>query len=326
MHGVLVMPAPRISVSRHEPEWQDWLAVRAAGISASNIAAILGINPWDSPFSLYWRKKLGGEVDPSPQMEWGSRLEDAIAAKFEERHADDGMVLRPGGLYRHPEHEWMLATPDRLLKIVDRGRLIPTAVVELKTASSLDDWGDDGTDQVPVHYRAQVIYQLDVLGLPHAHVALLCRGSTYREYTVAYDAEDAATMRKAAAEFMRRLGCDEAPDIDGSAATTATLKALHPSVVDEAVSVPVDLADQYRVRKELLDDAQAAYDEVCNRMRALIGNNREAVADGRRVARRSVYDRAGIDTKRLKADHPDLYAEYMTVTTVDALKPCKETP
>lgn len=334
MHGVLVMPAPRIAVARTDPEWQDWLAARAGGISASDIAAVLNINPWDSPFSLYWRKKLNTEIDPSPQMEWGGRLEDPIGAKFADLHP--AFDVRPGGLYRHPDHAWMLATPDRLLH--DRHPCLdcpecggavddePAAVLELKTASSLDEWGDEDTDQVPLHYRAQVIYQLDVLGLPRAHVALLSRGSTYREYTVQYDVEDAAIMRKAAAEFMERLANDDAPDIDGSAATTTTLKALHPSVVDEAVTVPTDLADQYRVRKELLDDAQAAYDEAANRIRALIGDNRIAVADGRKVAQRSVYDRAGFDTKRFKADHPDLFAEYETTTTVDALKPCKETP
>ena len=34
----------------------EWLAEREKGIGASEVAAILGLSPWDTPFSL-WLKK-----------------------------------------------------------------------------------------------------------------------------------------------------------------------------------------------------------------------------------------------------------------------------
>ena len=40
-----------------------WLAARREGIGASEISAVLGISPWESPFSLFWRKVNAWEID-----------------------------------------------------------------------------------------------------------------------------------------------------------------------------------------------------------------------------------------------------------------------
>src|SRR5262245_52949583 len=64
-----------------------WLEARRKGIGASEIAAVLGISPWESPFSLYWRKVNGWDYEPSSEMEWGTRLEPVIAEKYANNHA-----------------------------------------------------------------------------------------------------------------------------------------------------------------------------------------------------------------------------------------------
>lgn len=329
-HGILVLPAGC--------DRDDWLAVRRTGIGASEIAAVLGVSPYDSPFSLYWRKKLGTEVDANEDMEWGLRLEDPIAVKFAEQHPE--FDVQPGGLYRHHEHDWMLATPDRLLydhpcpRIGDHADCRAVELAQVKTTYSFDDWGEPGTDEIPVYYRAQVMQEMDVHGARRVHLPVLAsrrdaNGKRYREYVVDYDPEDAALGRKAGGEFMRRLADEDPPDIDGSAATARTIKALHPTVIDESVTVPLSVADQYRVRAELLADAQAAYDETYNQLLAATGNYRYAVADGRKVATRSVYDQTHLDTKRLKKQRPELaaeiYAEFGETSTVCKLIPLKET-
>jgi putative phage-type endonuclease len=298
---------------------ERWLAARKHGIGASEIPVILGLPPWDSPFSLYWRKKLGGELEMTDAMEWGTRLEDPIAEKFAECHPE--YTVHPGGLYRHAEHHWMLATPDRRLRPKDDS---PGELLQLKTAYDLDGWGEPGTDDVPLYYRAQVMQEMAVYGAPRCWLVVLAGGTRYREYVVKYDPTDAETLRAAGEAFMRRLADNDPPPIDAAKATTDTLKVLHANVVDELVSIPQALADQYRARKELLDDAQRNYDEAANQIRDALGAAKTAVCDGQRVATRSVYERHGFDAKTFKTDHPDLYRDYETTTTVDALKPCKE--
>lgn len=323
---------------------EEWLEARRIGeaaewrLGASEISAAMGICPpeWGSPFSLYWQKKLNMQGEMSEAMEWGLRHEPAIAAKFAENHPE--FDVRVSGLYRHGVHGWMVATPDRLLfEQMDTtgmraggstGVITPptraVALAQFKTASSVDGWGEPGTDDIPVYYKAQIIWEQDVYGADLTHVAVLFRGNMYREYVVGYDADDAKVMREAGAEFVQRLVDGNPPRIDGSAATTHTLKALHPSLIDEPVTVDTSLADMYWQRKQLLADAQAAYDEATNLMLEAIGDYRFAVADGRKVAYRSVYEKKGFDVKQFRADEPDLYAQYETRKTVNALYPAKE--
>jgi hypothetical protein len=40
------------------PDRASWLAARGKGIGGSDVAAILGLSPWNAPLSL-WMKKVG---------------------------------------------------------------------------------------------------------------------------------------------------------------------------------------------------------------------------------------------------------------------------
>src|SRR5690349_8562125 len=67
----------------------EWHALRAGGIGGSEIAAVVGLSKWTSAFEL-WHRKRGaiGQQAQNEAMEWGSRLEPVIAAKFAEEHPE----------------------------------------------------------------------------------------------------------------------------------------------------------------------------------------------------------------------------------------------
>lgn len=298
-----------------------WLAARRTGIGASEIAMVLGLAPgdWGSPFSLYWRKKLGTVAEMNEAMEWGHRHETTIAEKFFDQHQE--FYEKRAGLYRHPDHAWMLATPDRIAQPLDFG---PPELVQIKTGYSWDGWGDPGTDQIPIYYRVQVQQEMAVYGARRCWVPVLVGGNSYREYVVDYDQGDVDTIVAAGEAFMALLDAGTPPAIDGSAATTSTLRELHPSVIDEPVTIPLELADRYAQRRALLADAKAAYEETSNQVLALIGDCRSAVADGRKVATRSVSDVTRLDVAAIRRDHPDLAEQYTVTSTVARLMPAKE--
>ena len=70
------------------PDRQSWLNGRSLGIGASETAAALGENPYRSPFSL-WAEKTGklepADLSKFERVEWGNRLEGAIAKAVGER-------------------------------------------------------------------------------------------------------------------------------------------------------------------------------------------------------------------------------------------------
>src|SRR5690242_18272977 len=99
-----------------KPSNPEWLKLRRAGISASEIAAVVGLSPWQSPFSLYWTKVEGWETESNAEMSAGTRAEPVIADWFaDECDPLENLVVCPAGLYASAERPWALATPDRLL-------------------------------------------------------------------------------------------------------------------------------------------------------------------------------------------------------------------
>jgi putative phage-type endonuclease len=281
-----------IHLGHLEPGTPEWDAARAGlSITATEIAAVLGLSPWMSRFTL-WHKKAGlpsAPFEPSPQMEWGNRLEPNVVAKFADTHPEYQVLA--AGTWQHRERTWQRATPDRLLALVCG---TPVSIFEAKTADKdmAHEWGPDGSDQIPVHYRCQVIWQQDTTGLTAepAHLAVLIGGNDYREYVIPYDADDARMMRDAAAEFLATVRDGVRPDIDDSTSTYQTIRVQPEGREDVEVEVPDEDAARYELA---LQQAQAADRELTGARSVLldwIGTGRYATAFGRRIATRTVRD------------------------------------
>ena len=58
----------------------EWLEYRKDGIGSSEVATILGLNPWETPYQLWRRKKgLDAPKDETFAMKAGHYLEDAVS-------------------------------------------------------------------------------------------------------------------------------------------------------------------------------------------------------------------------------------------------------
>jgi putative phage-type endonuclease len=292
-----------------------WLAARQAGIGASEIAAVLGISPWDSPFSLFHKKANGWQTDDNPDMEAGRRMESAIADWAADLiDPNETLTFHPAGLYASAVRPWQLATPDRLVcdcQMHDNpfpgdesyqhehpdGNV--AAVLEVKHPYSWDGFGEDGTDEIPVYYRVQLLWQMDVMGVGEGYLGAYCNHQL-RVYHLRRDDKDLAVMRAAGAAFWARLQAGDVPPVDEHTATLATLKQLHPSVQDFDVQVPLELAEGYRRARAAKARAAALVDRYEARVRAAIGDGRRAMYGKQLVASRSVFGQWG-DSAELAA-------------------------
>lgn len=257
---------------QHSPEWH---AARASGIGGSDIAAVLGLSPWESRFSL-WHRKAGtvGDQADNDEMSWGRYLEDPIAKWFANQHPE--LRTWRTGTWRNRDRPWQLANPDRFAA----GR----RVVEIKTDRYADGWGTEGTDEIPVYYRAQVLWYLDTLGWDYAHIAVLIGGSDPREYIVRYSLEEALFMRAEAEKFWASIAADEQPALDGSEATYRVVRELHPDIDGEDVEIPTELANRYRDALEGEKTAEDTKRHVAAELLTAMGTSRRAVSDGERIA------------------------------------------
>lgn len=263
------------------PGSEAWHTQRASGIGGSEVAAILGISPWESPYSLWHRKKYGWTSEGNPATEWGHLMEGPILDWYEQNQTTPG-EMRRGIIGMHDYEPWRRVSLDGLWATAGE-----TVVVEAKNSAIGDDWGTPGSDDIPAHYRAQVIWAMDVTETNRADVVACIYGRPPTIYTVHYDKEEARLIRNKARAFWVSLHDDTPPELDGHPATLDAVRRTHPNIDDTTATIPTDIADDWVTAKTQAAQAQhnlrLSNAMMLNAMgRARIG----ARPDGTRIARR----------------------------------------
>jgi putative phage-type endonuclease len=306
--------APRLVLPSGAPR-PVWLAERRNGIGSSDIAALLGLSPYASPYSV-WADKLTAKDEPEPTdgpMYWGTVLEEPIALHFARRN---DAKIRRHGLIAHPYHDWARATPDRIARVPD----MAPGPVEIKKVHdrARDEWSGDTDDPdakeaaAPPAYVAQLQWQLGIGGWSGGWLAGLVGGSWFHQVRFEFDPMLFDDMLAVADPFwnINVLG-GIPPAIDGHRATTAALKSLEANpgesrILDVSEVAPI-LAERQQVRDELAA-AKERSDRVDNQLRALIGNAEVAVWGEQTL----------FTYKTTKAGHRRLYVPKARATVKEA--------
>lgn len=317
MPAELVMTAQEVA---NEPE--RWLATRREGLTASEMAAVVGLAPprWGSLFDLYHAKLEGWVTEQTEQMEWGHYAEPWVAERFARQYPD--LDVRDGGLYRSSDRPWLMATYDRLA-YEGPAALHPLGPVQIKTQGFLgDDWGEPGSATIPVHYRVQVLIEMAVGDFDVAWLPVMDLNHKVVTYEIPRDAEaeaDIGYMIEAGEEFLERLRTGDEPPVDWTPATAAALKRLHPELEDFEVEIPVTLARQYKraiaAEKAAAQRKSLAVNQILQRMAgakyATVKGLKDAKGKPVKLATRAKYEQAEFVVKA----HP-----------VDKLMPGRWTP
>lgn len=239
-------------------------AIRSTGLGASELPAVCGLSPYATPIDVWLRKT--GQVDASGDFgpaEVGSVLEPAILELYQRRtgHA----CVRPVDTYRHPDHAWVLASPDA---IADAGHL-----VEIKTVGvrMLHAW-DEGP---PDYVVAQTTQQMAVLGRERCDVAMLC-GTDLQLYELHFDESLWGDLYEIAAEFWQHVqdGTPPPPAVNESRREYLAKKFRggRPDVIQVDDPHVVGLVMQYRAAKDVLGRAEAALEAVEAELKEIIGD------------------------------------------------------
>lgn len=160
------------------PDTPEWHAARATGIGASEAAAACGLSSYETPLHVYARKV--GELAPveeTPAMRLGKKLEPVVISEFIEATGLE-VSEAPCPMYRHVDHDFMLATPDAML---EDGDLLEAKTTSWRLAKEL---GEEGSDYIPESWVMQASQQMAVTGSDLCHVAALIDGRTLRLYQV----------------------------------------------------------------------------------------------------------------------------------------------
>lgn len=290
---------------------EEWLEIRKLGVGGSDVAAIMGLSRYRSPFSVY-AEKTGlykpEDISGNPAVHWGTVLEPVVGAEYARNHPDRE-VRRVDAVCRSLKRPWAQASLDFEVRDPELG----WGVLEIKTAGwrMADDWADS----VPVYYQTQVAHYLSVTNRPFADVAVLIGGQDYREFRVMRDAEDEAAVVAAVDEFWGRVERRDPPDVMGG--DSPILTEVHAKSDGEIQPSPdCPELDVWLAAKESADAAKERLANATALLKGRIGDSKGIkTRKGTVTWTRSTEKR--LDSKRLKAEEPELYEKYLVESVRD---------
>lgn len=334
LSGRLIVPA-----HDYQRDRRVWLWARRLGLGASETAAVLGLSKWKTPLGVYLDKiDESPVVDEAPSVaaQIGTDMEDMVARWTVREWPELGKIGATPGLLGHAEHDWMLATLDRLLYRRGERDGDPLGVLEVKTTSRWN-YEQNWVDGVPPGYvQVQVQQQLAVAGLETGWVACWVRddrpeNSLKEPFRIDADPAVHDQLATYAGAWWERhvIGRTPPPAVVDDA---PLMNSLHvPNLDAEPVTADDDMTatvaawlDAKRRAKEAAEATKAAEVAMKDAMVAA-GSNAIARPDGQLLATWKA-NRPGrrLDTKALEADHPDLVAKYTKETAgAVVLRPVK---
>lgn len=297
---------------------EEWLAERKKTIGGSEIGAILGMNPWQSAYSL-WAEKTGRipSFEGNLATKVGTFLESFVAHLFEE--SSGKKVTTTEYIYRNDKYEGLHASPDRLLADEDAG-------LEIKTTSAYNSTKFKGVE-FPQQYYAQAVQYMAITERRQWYIAVLIGNTDFRIYHLTRDprpkpafcvasilVEDSEidALYEAALDFIECLEKDVPPALDGSDVTYEALREIYHGGGEQTVALYgreamverwLDLKRQIK----LLSDEQ---DTITNTLCADMGDNEAATAGTHKISWKHKTGAKRFDHKKAVEDHPELAVYY----------------
>ena len=260
---------------------------RTAFIGGSDVAAILGVSPWKSPFQLY-QEKIGAfceEITREKQrlFDRGHRWEPVVVEMLVDELLDRGhdvQIIDRNARYQDPEFPFLACELDLELLIDGEEHN-----AEIKTVSpfAAKAWGEQDTDEIPLYYAAQVMHGLMVKPRKRAIVAALIGVDDLRLHQIERDEETIAAIRAKEVEFWRRVQERDAPE-PTTADDVKWLYARDGGIVMEADEELVRLCEEIRQGKDIAKQCDARIETLSTRLKCAMGHASTLVYQGQRLA------------------------------------------
>jgi putative phage-type endonuclease len=301
----------KIKTASHE----DWLAERNKSLGGSDVGAILGMNEYSSPYTV-WAEKTG-KLPSFEGNEWtrlGNDLEGYVAERFCE--VSGLKVVKDNATWRNSKYQHLHANIDR--KIVGM-----KAGLECKLTSEFNA-KKYKNGEFPDRFYAQCVEYLAVTELERWFLAVLIYGKGIKIYQMTRISDDTVpewceaslyiedgeieALVNTTADFWNNYVLTNTPPIaDGSKSTSETIQTIYSESNGDTVSLMAYESDlrQFMEYKTLIDNMEKQKDEVANRIKAYMGEASIGEARKYKVSWNSSV-RNTFDHKSFAKDNPDI--------------------
>jgi putative phage-type endonuclease len=318
---------------------EAWLQSRAAVdvIGGSEAAAVLGVSPYSTAWSLWESKREPKKDKPTEPMKRGNRWEPAVLAEYEDESRIQ--VITPaaavgkqhGTIVVLSSHRcpWLRATPDAF-GVDQRGTF---GQVEAKTAVDatkwspepgivIERWDDSCADIVPPHIAIQNYVQLITSELPWVDAcALVPKGKwlVVRWVRIEADPSTQHAIEDALGAWREKhLIRGEAPDVDESDACNRYLAKKFPTREGKAklsrAASEAELAwmlELYEARQRIKSDKKRA-DKLRNQLIESAQGHLLYTGMGKSPFGQPQFSKGkrSVDMEGLRREAPDLVKKY----------------
>jgi len=257
------------------PEWHELR--RISGITASEMAAVLGLSKYGDAL-LIWLLKRGLTIPDAEDggriwLRWGNAVEPVLKEWYERETGYTGE--KPDFMIQSKEYPYLCANLDWANFEIRRG-------ADFKWVEHTDGWGDNGTQDVPLDAFVQVQQQLIVSGLEVIDLYARLPHNDFRRYPITPDAYTQDRIKSGGKAFW-----DSVTDPNGEPPKAKDLdsaKKQFPNTTDETVALDSDEAMTLVTRDKELCDLIKGFEteqtEVRARIVQLLGENRRATVNG----------------------------------------------
>lgn len=332
------LPQPAAAVIRAE-EYD-----RRRYIGGSDIASILGVQPpgWRTALAVWERKTAPDaaveltEGEVRKRLARGQVVEPLVAGLLESMFSIRTIVR--SRRYADPEVDYFAAEIDAevpfsaVAPLFDGRPGAPTldridgdepVNIEIKTVHpfAASQWGGEGTDEIPIHYAAQIQWGLGVRRRRFAICAALFGADSLVLYPVVIDEELVAEMRDQARRFwldyvlagtppppMNRDDCQRLwPEHKAGASVEADANLL----------ANVRTLAQVRDKRKAYEGGEEGIDLL---IREAMRDAETLTHDGEVIATLKAQNTTSIDQAKLKAEFPDAYKACLRVGRTRVLR------
>jgi Phage-related protein, predicted endonuclease len=278
---------------------------RTKTIGASEIGAILGVNPYMSPVDVWMVKTLRKpEFEGNAATERGLILEPAIAAWFK----NHSKFWVEASQVRHFASRYCSATPDFTYEFDDPNKGKVFGLLETKsTGMRIND-----SENIPEYWFLQGVFQCAVVGnVTEFTIAYLCGGLNFGAETYAYDAEFGKQLLEFADEwYERHVIADVAPEPK----TAEDVKKLYKNTTQgiEASDTVKQVLDKMKDLKLEIAVKESQLQELKNAVMLTMRDAEAITLDGKPLCTWKFSKPAKkFNTEALKAEMPEVYEKYL---------------
>lgn len=287
----------------------EWLDYRRAGIGSSEIATIVGLNPYETPYQL-WRRKIGLDEPKSETfaMKAGHYLEDAVSQFWSDATGRQIIKASAGDwIVRNDDKPFVQVSPDRTYWLDDNRSNDNKGILECKTTQRAID-----ADDLPKTWFCQVQYQLGGAEIQQGSIAWLTAGREfgYQDLTLVPD------FYAWLVEEAERFWVDNV--MGGKEPDCANVQDVLIKFNRHTDSKVIEVGDEIMQAYNQLKDVRAEISKLEEQKEALEAKLKMGFGDAEAISYggntlatwKAGKDSEKFDAKAFQADHPELAKQY----------------